>query len=357
MTNAAPLVALMAANPLPELAEGADAPEWVHILPAANGSLQTNDGRGPYYVRNPQAIIEASMAEGDIPVDQDHAIGKLGKHGGEAPARGWITAMETRDDGIWAKVRWTSEGRELVASQAYRKLSPVIRYRLNGEIIAVREVSLVNRANLRGLVALNNEGSDMLLEELIKLLGLEEGATEEQALEALKALKEAGTNSGDDAENTALQTTMDEIAGIIGLEAGASAQSIKTAATALKTSAATGADQLIAMQTQLDGLVGDNKRDKAVAFVDKAIGDGHMIPATDREEYISMHMEMPDRAEKIMTGLPKLGRTHTNDPPPKGAAGKAGLSAQEAQVAAMMGQDPAEYAKLRDALGEKEEAL
>ncbi|SDF84724.1 hypothetical protein SAMN04244550_02958, partial [Rhodobacter capsulatus] len=52
-------LALCAAQPLPE----GDAPEWVHLLPSASGTILTHDGRGPYRVTDPAAIITASLAE------------------------------------------------------------------------------------------------------------------------------------------------------------------------------------------------------------------------------------------------------------------------------------------------------
>ena len=49
-----PLVALAAAIDLPD---SADAPEWVHLLPAAAGEIQTYDQRGPYKVSDLAAVI------------------------------------------------------------------------------------------------------------------------------------------------------------------------------------------------------------------------------------------------------------------------------------------------------------
>lgn len=359
MTNAAQSIAFMAANPLPDIADGDDAPEWVHVLPRASGSLQTYDGRGPYFVRDEAAIIAASMAEGEIAIDQDHAIGKTGKTGQPALARGWITEMQSRDDGIWARVNWTKAGRELVASRAYRRLSPVIILdKVTREISKIREVSLVNRPNLRGLAVLNQEGSDMLHEKLIELLGLAEGATEDEVLAALA--KAMAKPEGDDAPQVAeAQSALDQIAGIVGLQSGASSAAILAATRAVKATSATTSEQIAEMQTQLDELRGDGKRRKATEFVEDAKRRKAGISPEVSEHLVSLHMEgHEDACESIIGALPNLRETHTGGMPPSSSpAGKAGLTATEAQVAAMMGQDPAEYAKLRDALGQQEEAL
>ena len=322
MTNAALSIALMAANPLPEMAEGQDAPEWVHVLPVTEGGLETVDGRGPYYVRDAKAIISASMADGEIPIDQDHATAKAAPRGEQAPARGWISEMAIRDGGIWGKVRWTPEGRELVATQAYRRLSPVIRHRLNGDVIAVREVSLVNRPNLRGLHALNQEESEMLNPKVLEILGLPEDATEEQMLEALqKAVKPV--EEGD--LPPAAQAELDRVAQAVGVEAGSSVDDIITAAQA----AQNGTDELVALQAEVNDLKTEGKRRKAEDFVDGAIRECRVGVMPQRDEFVSMHMANPDQAERIIGNLPKLERTETDVVPPRGVEGVSEMSAQE----------------------------
>ena len=55
-------IALMAEQPLPATAEGGDAPEWIHLLPApADGLVKTGDTRGPYHLtRSLQSIIDGT---------------------------------------------------------------------------------------------------------------------------------------------------------------------------------------------------------------------------------------------------------------------------------------------------------
>lgn len=353
MTKAASSIALMSALALPDPGEGQAAPEWVHILPASSGKLETVDGRGPYFVTDAQAIIAASMADGEIPIDQDHSIAKAAPNGQPAPARGWITEMAARADGIWAKVRWTDTGRELVASQSYRKLSPVIRHKRSGEIVAVREVSLVNRPNLRGLAALNQESTEMLREELAKMLGLDDDATDEQVLSALKA------KMADKGGETAAQSVLDPIAKAAGLDEGASADAIIVAVQAAKAASDEGTDELTSLQARLEELETTAKRGKSEAFIDAAIREGRVGVKAQRDEFISLHMADAGAAEKIISGLPTItGRTGTDSTPPKSsAAGKAGLTAEQAHVCSLMGMNPEDYAKSLAELGEREEAL
>jgi len=64
--------------------------EWIELIPA--GTFSTNDGRGPFYNSNPQAVIRLSRAlmEGGLPIDFDHATDRAAPQGLPAPAAGWI---------------------------------------------------------------------------------------------------------------------------------------------------------------------------------------------------------------------------------------------------------------------------
>lgn len=42
----------------------------------------------------------------------------------ELPAVGWITSVETRDNGLWGMVEWNDEGKELLADKAFKFFSP-----------------------------------------------------------------------------------------------------------------------------------------------------------------------------------------------------------------------------------------
>lgn len=131
-------------------------PEWVHLLPA--GALRTVDGRGPYFVKSLQAVADASLAQrGKLPIDECHAIDKAQPMGLAAPARGWVVALQVRDDGLWGRVEWTSVGRQLLSERAYQGISPAIVHRQNGEVVQVLRASLTNTPNMVGLTALHTQ--------------------------------------------------------------------------------------------------------------------------------------------------------------------------------------------------------
>lgn len=127
------------------------APDWVHILPT--GHFKGVDGRGPYQANDLNKIIAASRdAAGnrELLLDYNHAtdLAAMPK-GGAAPAAGWISDLQVREDGIWGKVDWTPAARQQVANREYRYISPVFRHEKDGVITSILRASLVNQPNLR----------------------------------------------------------------------------------------------------------------------------------------------------------------------------------------------------------------
>ncbi len=105
-------------------------PEWVNIIPIADGEgrIQARDGRA-FILDDPAAFVAASNAAvrktGPQPVDKDHEM--YSWWGGGGPALGWAEQYELRPDGVYAKTDWLADGAELITSKRYRYTSSVIR--------------------------------------------------------------------------------------------------------------------------------------------------------------------------------------------------------------------------------------
>ena len=162
------------------------APVWVHLLPAAK--IKGKDGRS-FVLADPQAVIAASKpAATDLPIDYEHQIDDPAKRAdGPIPAAGWIKELEARPDGIWGKVEWTEQARNMIEAREYRYLSPVLMYET--ETKAVRRIigaALVHRPNLE-LTALSSEQSGTALASFAKALGLPADAGAADILTAINA--------------------------------------------------------------------------------------------------------------------------------------------------------------------------
>lgn len=194
---------LCAAQPLQPSGAGAHVPELVHLLPA--GVIRTRDGRGPFRLADAAAVIARSLPAGgaSLPIDENHSIDLATPKGGPSPARGWIVELQARADGVWGRVEWTPEGRALVASRAYRHVSPVIQCDAEGRVLRILRASVVNIPNLTELAALNASQTSALSETIMDLTKLREAlalpadAGEAAILDAIAALveKAGGANS------------------------------------------------------------------------------------------------------------------------------------------------------------------
>ncbi|MEP9350577.1 phage protease [Xanthobacter sp. KR7-225] len=347
-------------------------PEWLHLVPA--GTFRGRDGRGPY-VLDAQAVL-ADLAAGDkLAIDENHAIDKAAPDGRPSPARGWIVQLEQRADGIWGRVEWTTAGRQLMADQAYRGISPAIRVEKDtGRVIGIARASLVNDPNL-ALTTLHNRSHDpMDLTKLREALGLAADASEAAILAAIgKQKTDLATHQ---AQVTALGTAL-------GLAAGATAEQVttelqarqgdapkldavkkgleaagidwaKATATQIEThlrNSTSGDAQLrrtvIELQTSLETLQTETARKEATAFIDAAITSGKVGLKPMRDHYIARHMKEPKAVEQEIAAMPVLHMHGTRRTvPPEGQAG-AVLTDTDHQVCELMGQDPKKFAETR----------
>ncbi len=326
-----PLLALAAAIDLPDSAE---APEWVHLLPAAQGEIQTYDGRGPYRVEDLAAVISASMqSERGMPIDENHATDLAASIGGGAPARGWITELDARVDGLWGKVRWTKAGLEMMSDRAYRGISPVFNHTPENIITRVLRASLTNKPNLKGLTALNTE-TDMNFAAIAKAAGLGDDASEAAIIAAIGTMKPAG-------EIPALQSALTEIGVAFGVDGNDPAAIVAAAKAAKTTDGSLTAlqSEVVKLTGQLTTLQSEGAKSKAVTFVDGEIARGRVGVKPLRDHYIAMHAQDAARVEKEITALPILasGGHHIAALPPAPGGEITALSAEQTQAASLLG--------------------
>lgn len=336
MSNTAALILSLHASDAPT----GDAPEWLHLMPA--GTFSGVDGRGPYVADDPAALVALFSREARrLPLDENHSIDLAGKKGQPSPARGWIVEMEARDDGVWGRVEWTDEGRQMVAGHAYGYLSPVFFHTPARpfRVSKILRAALTNDPNLTDLKSLHTRTDQMLLDEIRAALGLPDDADEAAALAAVVALHAA---------QAAHTSTIARVAAAAGVAPEAGDDVLVTA---IQSRGATDADdlrrQVVSLQTQLVKLATDTARDKAEAVIDAAISGGRLVPAL-RDHMITRHTRNPAEVEQELALMPSInaGGLGGHLPPARGDS----LTHEDAKVMAMMGVDADAYKALAKTL-------
>jgi phage I-like protein len=287
------------------LPETGGAPEWVHLLPA--GTFRGADGRGPYSVRNPDAIVAAQAARGKLVLDENHSTDHAMTHGGEAPARGWIVELQNRQDGVWGRVDWTPSGKKLMADRAYRGISPAIAVReTSGEVSEIVRASLTNAPNLP-LQHLHSQEPQMNLTALREALGLPADADEAAILAAARNTR------------ATVQTHSTQISRI-AVAAGLAADAVPDAiVTGLQTRGTTDA-QVVVLQSQVSELKTQLARGAAEKAIDAALAAGKAIPQQKRDEWIDRYVKDPVFVQGVMDGMPSL---HSGGLPAQRQVGRA----------------------------------
>ncbi|MCE5333193.1 MAG: phage protease [Desulfobacteraceae bacterium] len=163
------------------------------------------EGSEPFLVDGEaiNAVVERFNARGlDMVIDCEHQTegGDYSSPDGQAPAAGWIKALENRGpDGLWARVEWTEKARQYLSNREYRYFSPVFLVSKGArKLLELLRVALTNAPRLnwiRPIVAKHHnsqEGDAMdFLKKIAKRLGLPETATETEVEAALEKARSA----------------------------------------------------------------------------------------------------------------------------------------------------------------------
>ncbi|MGO4523967.1 phage protease [Microvirga sp. 2MCAF35] len=317
------------------LPDGMGAPEWIHICPA--DTFTGADGRGPFQLADPNGVIKASLEGGKIPVDESHSTDKAAPAGHPAPARGWITQMEARQDGIWAKVEWNAAGRSLLDDKAYRGLSPVfLLEKGTGRIIKILRVSLTNDPNLPLTSLHAKDASAEFLDKLRQALGLKDDADEAAILTEATAAGKAKT-----AHNAALET----IKKAFGLtKADTAEEAVAELQSRGLGGSATLLEQVTTLQSQMSAMQAEQARKDAERVVDEAITAGKVMPPL-RDYWIESHLKEPQRTAEAMSKLPSLHDGGLTRRPSGGKDARHGLTEDELNVCSLMGLEPKAFAE------------
>jgi phage I-like protein len=314
----------------PAQGEGAAAaPEWIELLPA--GVFYGRDGRGPFRVDDPTAVIASTTAlqmNAGLPIDYDHATDFGAPEGRPAPAAGWIRELEVRGGAVWGRVEWTARAASSIVAREYRYVSPVFQFDpKDGVVTRLLRAGLTNNPNLHltaiaasRTAAANNETKDEQMEfptqELRDLLNLDGDATVADVVAKVRELRAAG----DAASSQSTSTHAHDPAHYVAIA------------------------EFERALTELNALKADRARERAAHTVEEAIRAGKIVPA-QREWAIAYCAADTRGLQAFAAKQPSIlgeNLVLSGEPPADRRAG-GGLNATELAICAQLGLKHSEF--------------
>jgi phage I-like protein len=305
--------------------QNASAPEWIELLPG--GVFFGRDGRGPFRLDDPAAVIDATAALGmnaGLPIDYDHATDLAAPEGRPAPAAGWIRELAVRGDALWGRVEWTARASASIVAREYRYVSPVFQFDpKDGSVTRLLRAGLTNNPNLH-LTAIASARADGV------------AAKDEFMKFPIEELRELLQLAGD-------ATAADVIARVREIRVAAEAAREPTAAHAHDAAHYVGIAEYERTLTELNALKADVVRERAAHTVETAIRAGKIVPA-QREWAIAYCVADPRGFEAFAAKQPAVvgaGTILGGEPPFERRPNI--MSAAEVSICAQLGLKHAEF--------------
>jgi phage I-like protein len=309
----------------------AAAPEWIELLPA--GVFYGRDGRGPFRLDDPTAVIASTTAlqmNAGIPIDYDHATDFGAPEGRPAPAAGWIRELEVRGGAVWGRVEWTAWAQRSIVAREYRYVSPVFQFDpKDGVVTRLLRAGLTNNPNLHltaiaasRTAAAHNQTKDEQMEfptqELRELLNLDGDATASDILAKVRELRAAG----DVASSQSTSTHAHDPAHYVAIA------------------------EFERALTELNALKADRARERAAHTVEDAIRAGKIVPAL-REWAIAYCAADARGFQAFAAKQPSiLGENlGLSGQPPADRRADIGLNAAELAICAQLGLKHSEFVR------------
>lgn len=333
----------------------ANLPEWIELLPS--GTFSGRDGRGPWHCIPSDVIARTREYQGgvDIPVDYDHQLEHAAQNGRPAPAAGWISELEARDDGVWGRVEWTDRAREHLAAREFRYLSPVFYHEMDGEVLLLESAALTNVPNLTGLKALSrmdgphfSQGEpDMdILKTLASVLGISEADATEAAVEsAVRSLA---------AENGSMKATLSSLGKALKSDDETSASIMKAAQSLASRVETPDPAKFVPMDTfnAVHEELGKMKAAQAIALVEQGKTEGKITPGMENwaKSYASAD---PESFKAFLASAPDMRpgarkSSHATATPP-GGSGAPDVPSSAKELCRAMGVSEESYLTTRKA--------
>ncbi len=298
------------------------APEWIPLNPFGTFTGDSSDGPQVFVFDDSSlAAVQAALALRGNPWVLDWHHNTLKVEAGtadDAPAAGFITALEVRDGFVYGHIDWSPEGESSVASKEYNFVSPVLNFdESSGRVLSYHSFALTNRPGTWSQRRIGLESSDFdpvllpageggsrnerrmrvalergRMDWLLVLLGLSADTPVEQARAALEARLSLARFGG------FVQETL-------GLEV-ASLESTESRARVMALAASEGsAAQVASLQASLEAERASRGSERQTGMVQAALEDGRILEG-QKSFWLTQAARDENAARVALEGLPKL---------------------------------------------------
>lgn len=319
-------------------AEGVDvsgAPKEIKLLPLGH----VRSEKGDFLVDDQSVDMickHFTSRRLDLVIDYEHQT----LEGTQAPAAGWIKRLYKGSDALMGEVEWTAAAEQYLANKEYRYLSPVVVVRdRDKRACRLHSSGLTNTPAIDGMFAIVNTltlkditnqtegGSTMDMKELAKLLGLEDGASEEEIKKALETVIQAAPKENTKPEETQKETEQkleeeetelvanSTILSLLGLGESARTEDVTATIMALKGKGMNVEAEVLALKQKLA------KKD-ADSLVESALAAGKITPA-QKDWAMAYALKDTEGFNKFVSKAPvvvPMGRMDLTDAPRTGNA-------------------------------------
>ena len=146
----------------------------------------------------------------EVLVDKDHASMKdVFNRDTQAYGRAsdFVAVKDAGDfSGLYGKIKWSEEGKDLIKDRSYRFLSPAFELDEDGRPIKLISIGLTNRPNFKMTPILNSESGDVDKETSI----IEDVTTKEEIIELIRSIINEKTNTDEGKTDDADDAKVDD---------------------------------------------------------------------------------------------------------------------------------------------------
>lgn len=183
----------------------------------------------------------------DVVIDYEHQSVNALENGKEAPAAGWLSEFVSNEKGLFGmNAKWTERAQTMLKQDEYRYISPVFTYDLKtGEILKLHSIALTNTPAIDGMqpVALTQFSQEQGIRmNFREILGLPPEATDEEVMEAIKALKKLASKPEGKPEGK--PEPLKGLFSLLNLPLSATEADVVTAVTSLKKNSESKSDNI-----------------------------------------------------------------------------------------------------------------